>query len=84
LRGLVAVVGEEALTERDHRYLRFADVFEREFINQGFDVERSIEETLSLAWKLLTILPKEELKRIDKKYIDKYYPKEPYKYKDRA
>lgn len=84
LRGLVAVVGEEALTERDHRYLRFADAFEREFINQGFEVERSIEETLSLAWKLLTILPKEELKRIDKKYIDKYYPKEPYKYKERA
>jgi len=72
LRALVAVVGEEALTERDRRYLDFADRFEREFINQGKDEDRSIEITLDLGWELLRTMPEAELKRIDPKFIAKY------------
>ncbi|MGA1820064.1 MAG: V-type ATP synthase subunit B [Thermoplasmatota archaeon] len=74
LRDLVAVVGEEALTDRDRSYLRFADAFEKEYITQGQEEDRSIEDTLSLGWRLLKIIPKEELKRIDEPYIAKYYP----------
>jgi V/A-type H+-transporting ATPase subunit B len=72
LRALVAVVGEEALTERDRRYLDFADRFEREFINQRKDEDRSIEVTLDIGWQLLLGLPEAELKRIDPKFIAKY------------
>jgi V/A-type H+-transporting ATPase subunit B len=74
LRDLVAVVGEEALSARDKLYLEFADKFERHFVTQRFDENRSIFDTLELAWKLLTVIPKEELKRIDEKYIEKYFP----------
>lgn len=74
LRDLVAVVGEEALTDRDRAYLAFSDVFEKQFISQGSEEDRSIYDTLEMSWKLLTIIPKEELKRIDDKYIDQYYP----------
>lgn len=72
LRALVAVVGEEALTDRDRRYLDFADKFEREFVNQGRDEGRSIETTLDLGWELLRTLPEAELKRIDPKFIETY------------
>lgn len=72
LRALVAVVGEEALTERDRRYLEIADRFERKFVNQGRDEDRSIETTLDLGWELLRALPKAELKRVDPKFIPKY------------
>jgi V/A-type H+-transporting ATPase subunit B len=72
LRALVAVVGEEALTERDRRYLDFADHFELEFVNQGNEENRSIETTLELGWGLLRTLPEAELKRIDPKLIAKY------------
>jgi len=72
LRSLVAVVGEEALTERDRRYLNFADRFEREFANQSRDEDRSIETTLDLGWELLRALPEAELKRVDPKFIAKY------------
>jgi V/A-type H+-transporting ATPase subunit B len=72
LRALVAVVGGEALTDRDRSYLDFADRFEREFVNQGRDEERSIETTLDLGWELLRTLPEAELKRIDPKFIEKY------------
>ncbi len=75
LRDLVAVVGEEALTERDRAYLRLADEFEKKFVQQGKDEDRSIEETLDLAWELLTILPREELKRVPEDLIEKYLPK---------
>jgi V/A-type H+-transporting ATPase subunit B len=75
LRDLVAVVGEEALTDRDRSYLRFADAFEKRYISQGTEEDRSIEDTLSLGWNLLKIVPKDELKRIDEPYINKYYPK---------
>jgi V/A-type H+-transporting ATPase subunit B len=72
LRALVAVVGEEALTMRDRRYLEFADHFEREFVNQGKEENRSIKTTLELGWGLLRTLPEAELKRIDPKLIAKY------------
>jgi len=72
IRALVAVVGEEALTDRDRRYLDFADRFEKEFVNQGHYEDRSIEATLDLGWELLRHLPTSELKRIDPKFIGKY------------
>ncbi len=75
LRDLVAVVGEEALTEEDRILLRFADAFEERFITQGHDEDRSIEDTLGIAWELLAMLPRSQLKKIDKKYIEKYLPK---------
>jgi len=74
LRDLVAVVGEEALSDRDRLYLEFAEEFEERFINQGVEEDRTIDETLDMAWDLLTIIPKKDLKRIDQKFIDEYYP----------
>jgi len=74
LRDLVAIVGEEALSERDRRHLEFADRFEREFVTQSRDENRTIERTLEIGWDLLSILPERELKRIDDKYIKKYHP----------
>ncbi len=71
LRRLVAIVGEEALSELDRNYLKFADHFEKRFISQG-NVERSIETTLQVAWELFSLLPDDELKRIKQEYIDKY------------
>jgi len=72
LRALVAVVGEEALTDRDRHYLGFAERFEREFISQRRDEERSIDTTLDLGWELLRALPTAELKRVRAKFVDKY------------
>ncbi len=76
LRDLVAVVGEEALTDRDQKFLEFAERFESEFVNQRVNEDRSIEDTLSLGWDLLSILPDRELKRVDPEYIEKYYKKQ--------
>jgi V/A-type H+-transporting ATPase subunit B len=73
LRRLVAIVGEEALTDLDRMYLKFADEFEKRYITQG-EEDRSIERTLAIAWDLFTILPEEELKRIKVEYIKKYHP----------
>ena len=70
---LMVVLGEAALTEMDKLYAKFADAFEQEYVSQGYDANRDIEETLDLGWKLLRILPRSELKRIDDKYLDKYY-----------
>jgi len=70
LRDLVAVVGSEALTDRDQKYLAFADRFEQEFINQGDHENRSFEETLDLGWNLLSEFPERELKRCDQKTIE--------------
>jgi len=75
LRDLVAVVGEEALTSRDRKYLEFSDRFEAEFVNQGVDEDRSIEETLALGWDLVSVFPEHELKRIQDKFIKKYLKK---------
>ncbi len=73
LRRLVAIVGEEALTELDRQYLKLADDFEKHFISQG-DENRGIEKTLEIGWNLLAMLPEEELKRIKVEYIDRYHP----------
>ncbi|MCL4078584.1 V-type ATP synthase subunit B [Coriobacteriia bacterium Es71-Z0120] len=73
LRRLVAIVGEEALSDTDRRYLHFADEFEKHIIGQG-QVGRSIEETLGIGWELLSELPMSELKRV-RDFIDKYHPK---------
>jgi V/A-type H+-transporting ATPase subunit B len=74
LRDLVAVVGEEALTEKDRKTLEFADRFEKEFVTQSKDEDRSIERTLEIGWDLLSILPERELKRIKDDFIKKYHP----------
>jgi len=73
LRDLVNIVGREALSERDNTYLDFADRFENEFVQQGFETARTIEETLGIGWDLLSMLPKEELNRIDEEFIEEYY-----------
>ena len=73
LRDLVAIVGEDALSERDRKYLDFAQKFEGKFVKQDHNENRSIEKTLSIGWELLSNLPKSELKKIDEKYIEKYY-----------
>jgi V/A-type H+-transporting ATPase subunit B len=75
LRALVAVVGEEALTERDRKYLDFADAFEQRFVNQGRDEDRPIERTLDLGWELLSMLPEDELTRVDPRFLSKYLKK---------
>lgn len=72
LRRLVAIIGEEALTERDRLYLKFSEDFEKQFLSQG-QTDRTIEETLNLAWKLLSVFPKGELKRVKQDHIDRYY-----------
>ena len=70
---LMVILGEAALTETDKLYAKFADAFESEYISQGFNTDRTIEETLDLGWKLLRILPRSELKRISDELLDKYY-----------
>ncbi len=72
---LAAILGDAALSDVDKLYSKFANEFELQYVSQGYYTNRSIEETLELGWKLLTILPKSELKRIDLELIDKYYPK---------
>ena len=72
LRRLVAIVGEEALSDTDRRYLHFADEFEHQIVGQG-DVGRSIEETLTVGWELMSELPMGELKRV-RDFIEKYHP----------
>lgn len=71
---LSAILGDAALTEIDKKYAKFAEEFERKYISQGFDCNRSIEETLNIGWELLAILPITELKRIKDEYIEKYLP----------
>ena len=75
LRGLVAIVGKDALSERDRLLLEFADLFENRFVRQGYDEDRTIEDTLNLGWDLLATLPVEQLTRIDRDLINKYHPK---------
>lgn len=75
LRALSAVVGEEALSERDRKYLKFADEYEKKFVKQDFSENRPIDNTLNIAWDLFKIVPESELKRIKKSYIEKYLKK---------
>ncbi|EJP6470897.1 V-type ATP synthase subunit B [Clostridium sp. FAM 1755] len=72
---LSVILGESALSDADKLYAKFADAFEGEYVSQGFTTNRTIEETLNLGWKLLTILPKSELKRIRDEYLEKYLSK---------
>ncbi len=70
---LMIILGEAALTDIDKLYAKFAEEFEEEYVSQGNDTDRSIEETLNIGWKLLSILPRSELKRISDKFLDEYY-----------
>ncbi len=72
---LMVILGEAALSDIDLIYAKFADAFEKEYVSQGYEANRDIEETLKIGWKLLSILPRAELKRIDDKYLDLYYGK---------
>ena len=73
---LMVILGEAALTDIDRLYAEFADRFEKEYVSQGYGTNRTIEETLNIGWKLLSILPRSELKRIDDSLLDKYYGRE--------
>ena len=73
---LMVILGEAALTDMDKLYAKFADAFEQEYVSQGYDTNREIEQTLDLGWKLLKILPRSELKRIKDEFLDKYYGEE--------
>lgn len=72
---LAVILGDAALTDTDKLYAKFADSFEAEYVSQGYETDRGIQDTLDLGWKLLSILPVEELKRIKQEFIDKYLPK---------
>lgn len=72
---LSSILGEAALTEIDKKYAHFADEFEKKYVSQGFNTNRSINETLDIGWELLRLLPRNELKRIKDKFLDKYYDK---------
>lgn len=74
-RGLASVIGEEELSDTDKQYLAFGEQFEREFLGQGQNVDRTIDESLDLGWRLLSILPREELERIDEKVLAQHYGK---------
>lgn len=73
VRALASVIGEEELTEVDQKYLKFGRAFEREFVNQSFTENRTIERTLDIGWKLLSMLPKQELTRVTLDEIAQYY-----------
>ncbi len=72
---LMTILGESALSETDKHYAAFAEAFEQKFVNQGNETNRSIEDTLTIGWELLSMLPRSELKRIKPEYIEKYLPK---------
>ena len=72
-RNLASIIGAEELSQRDQRFLQFAHAFESRFVQQGEDEERSIIETLDLAWELLSLLPPEELSRVTEEDIQKYH-----------
>lgn len=73
IRSLASIIGEDDLSDTDKLYLKFGNSFEQDFVNQSFDKERVLDDTLDLAWEMLSILPKDELTRIKKEYIEKYY-----------
>jgi V/A-type H+-transporting ATPase subunit B len=75
VQNLASVIGEEELTPLDHEYLEFGDFFEKKFVNQAFDEDRSIEQTLDLGWEALSKLPSEELQRLTDEEIAEHYKK---------
>lgn len=70
---LEVILGSEALSDIDRVYAKFSDEFEEKYVSQGFNTDRSIEETLNIGWELLSMLPQNELKRIHQQFIDQYY-----------
>ena len=76
VRSLTSVIGEDELTPVDRKYMEFGRLFEQHFLNQGFNTNRSIEETLDLGWTLLSVLPKNELDRIDNAVLEQFYDHE--------
>ena len=76
-RSLASVIGEEELSPTDKQLLAFGRMFDEQYINQGMDVNRSIDQTLDLGWRLLSTLPREELDRVDSETLDKYYHPDP-------
>ena len=75
-RALASVIGEDELSPLDKSYLQFGEAFEKEFVGQDKNENRSIEETLDIGWKLLKIIPRSELDRINTKILDEFYPVE--------
>ena len=75
VRDLVSLIGEEAVGQRERAYLRFAEAFENRFVKQGSNERRSIEDTLNIAWDLLSMLPEDELKKVKPEHISKYMNK---------
>ena len=73
---LMTILGEAALSDDDKMFAKFADEFEQQYVNQGNNTDRTIQETLDLGWQLLKLLPRTELKRIKPEMIDKYMPKD--------
>ena len=69
------ILGDAALSDVDKQYAAFADAFEKEYVSQGYQTNRSVEETLDIGWKLLAMLPRSELKRIRDDMLDQYLPK---------
>lgn len=76
VRSLASVIGEEELSAVDKKFMLFGKIFEEKFISQSFTENRSIDETLDLAWQLLSILPRESLDRVDNEILDKFYDHE--------
>jgi len=74
-RSLASVIGEDELSTIDRKYIEFGERFEREFINQGMYEDRSLEETLDLGWRLLSILPRSELGRVSDEILNRYLPR---------
>lgn len=72
VRELAIILGEGALTDTDRKYIQFVDQFEKEFVRQGADENRSIEDTLTIGWKLISLLPESELKRVKPEHLEKY------------
>ena len=72
---LQVILGEDALSEVDRIYARFADAFEQKYVSQGFATDRTIDETLTIGWQLLNMLPRNELKRIKEEFLVEYYGK---------
>ena len=75
-RELSTILGESALSDVDKIYAKFAEAFEQKYVSQGYETDRSIEDTLTVGWELLSMLPRTELKRIKEEYIEKYLPKD--------
>nr|MCH9657790.1 V-type ATP synthase subunit B [archaeon] len=76
VRALAGIVGKAGLTEIDLKYLELGDTFEKEFLTQATDENRTIEETLALMWKIVSKLPKSEITKIKDKHVEKYYKEE--------